>query len=202
MRVPAVERRQQLIEAAVRLMSREGIEAATLRAIAEEAGAPLSAVHYCFRDKDELVHEAVEFWLQQLVRIAEDAAVEGGLSETVTRFATDFWRTLEQDPPNVLAQLEVVIWASRGEAHRDLARSIYARYEQALSDLIEKALSQAGEEARLPSGLLARGILAIIDSCSLQYFAQPDSDAPRQLFETLIASLLRSADVRRAVPAR
>lgn len=201
MRVPSVERRQQLIEAAVRLMSRDGIEAATLRAIAEEAGAPLSAVHYCFRDKDELVHEAVEFWLQQLVRIAADAATDGGLHATITRFAADFWQTLESDPPNVLAQLEVVVWASRGEAHLPLARSIYARYEAALSTLIQNALSQAGEESSIPPELLARGILAIIDSCSLQYFSQPDSELPRRLFNTLIDALLASAHADAAVSA-
>lgn len=201
MRVPSVERRQQLIEAAVRLMSRDGIEAATLRAIAEEAGAPLSAVHYCFRDKDELVHEAVEFWLQQLVRIAEDAAVDGGLKTSITRFTTEFWQTLETDPPNVLAQLEVVVWASRGEAHRPLARSIYTRYENALSALIENALSQAEEESRIPPELLARGILAIIDSCSLQYFSDPDSGSPRQLFHTLIDALLTAAGVHTTAAA-
>lgn len=195
MRVPAVERRQQLIEAAVRLSSRAGIEAANLRAIAEEANAPLSAVHYCFRDKDELMHEAVEFWLQQLVGIAENAAADGGLRATVTGFAADFWRELESDPPNVLAQLELVVWANRGETHKDLAVSIYSRYETALSRLVEEAMANAGEESRVSSQLLARSIVGIIDAASLQYLSDPASPEPRRMFDLLIAALLNAAGV-------
>lgn len=195
MRVPAAERRQQLIEAAVRLTSRDGIEAANLRAIAEEANAPLSAVHYCFRDKDELMHEAVEFWLQQLVGIAENAVVDGGLRATVENFATEFWSELESDPLNVLAQLEVVVWANRGEAHKDLAVSIYSRYEAALSRLVARALSDAGESSRVPSPLLARSIVGIIDASSLQYLSDPASPEPRLMFDFLIDAMLTAAGV-------
>src|SRR3954466_12012367 len=53
-RLPVAERREQLIEAALAVASRDGIDAATVRAIAAEAGVSLGVVHYCFRDKDEL----------------------------------------------------------------------------------------------------------------------------------------------------
>ena len=54
-RLPVAERREQLIEAALAVASREGIEAATVRAVAAEAGVSLGVVHYCFQDKDELL---------------------------------------------------------------------------------------------------------------------------------------------------
>ena len=66
MHVPATVRRLQLIEAAVRLMARDGMDGATLRAIAKEAGAPLATVHYCFTDKDELMSAASEHSLKSV----------------------------------------------------------------------------------------------------------------------------------------
>ena len=54
-RMPVAERREQLIEAAITVASRDGIEAATVRAVAAEAGVSLGVVHYCFQDKSELM---------------------------------------------------------------------------------------------------------------------------------------------------
>ena len=54
-RLPVAERREQLIEAALSVASRDGIDAATVRAVAAEAGVSLGVVHYCFQDKDELL---------------------------------------------------------------------------------------------------------------------------------------------------
>ena len=48
MRVPAAERKDQLIQATVELMRRDGVQRLNLRAIADEAGASLASVHYCF----------------------------------------------------------------------------------------------------------------------------------------------------------
>ncbi len=54
-RMPVAERREQLIGAAITVASRDGIEAATVRAVAAEAGVSLGVVHYCFQDKSELM---------------------------------------------------------------------------------------------------------------------------------------------------
>src|SRR6187549_2246412 len=54
-RLPVAETREQLIEAALAVASRDGIDAATVRAVAAEAGVSLGVVHYCFQDKDELL---------------------------------------------------------------------------------------------------------------------------------------------------
>ena len=59
-RLPMAERRAQLVRAALTVASRDGIEAAAVRAIAAEAGVSLGVVHYCFEDKNELLREVGE----------------------------------------------------------------------------------------------------------------------------------------------
>ena len=56
----AEERRDDLMDAAILVMSARGVAAATTRAIAEQAGVPQGVFHYCFRSKDELVEALFE----------------------------------------------------------------------------------------------------------------------------------------------
>ncbi len=50
----AQDRREQLLDAAIAVMSREGVASATTRAITEQAGVPHGVFHYCFGSKSEL----------------------------------------------------------------------------------------------------------------------------------------------------
>ena len=78
MRVPAEERKEQLIAATVELMRRKGVQSVTIRAIAKEANAPLATAHYCFSGKDELMDAAAEAWLKNLSLFSSDVPVHLG----------------------------------------------------------------------------------------------------------------------------
>ncbi len=54
------QRRDQLVECALGLAQRLGMNGVTVRAVAEEAGVSLGVVHYCFANKDELMAAMVE----------------------------------------------------------------------------------------------------------------------------------------------
>lgn len=54
-RLPVPQRRAALIEAALRVIARDGLAAATTRAIAAEAGMSLASLHYAFTSRDELI---------------------------------------------------------------------------------------------------------------------------------------------------
>ena len=58
-RMSADERRAQLVEAAIAVMTRDGITKATTRAIVGEAGVPLGVFHYCFDSKAALLERVV-----------------------------------------------------------------------------------------------------------------------------------------------
>ena len=58
-RVSAQNRREQLLEAAIRVMSKEGLDRATTRRIAEVAGTTQGVFHYAFQDKNELLTAVV-----------------------------------------------------------------------------------------------------------------------------------------------
>src|SRR5690242_9841278 len=54
-------RREQILEAALRLIGRSGRQAVTHRAVAEEAGVPLGSTTYYFDSRDDLLAQALEY---------------------------------------------------------------------------------------------------------------------------------------------
>lgn len=53
-------RREQILEAALRVIGRSGTQAVTHRAVAEEAGVPLGSTTYYFDSKSDLLRQALE----------------------------------------------------------------------------------------------------------------------------------------------
>lgn len=56
----AAERRAQILDAFHICAVRKGLERASLREVAEEAGAPVSNLHHFFKNRDEMVSELVK----------------------------------------------------------------------------------------------------------------------------------------------
>lgn len=54
-------RRKELLKAALEVMKRDGLQAATIAKIAKEAGASKGLVHHYFTDKDELMEMTMRF---------------------------------------------------------------------------------------------------------------------------------------------
>jgi TetR/AcrR family transcriptional regulator, regulator of biofilm formation and stress response len=54
-------RREQILEAALRVIGRAGVQAVTHRAVAEEADVPLGSTTYYFESRDDLIRQALEY---------------------------------------------------------------------------------------------------------------------------------------------
>ena len=60
-----VERRRQLLEAVLRIVTRQGVGAVTHRAVAAESEASLRSTTYYFATKDDMIREAFRFFCEQ-----------------------------------------------------------------------------------------------------------------------------------------
>ena len=70
-RESARQRRLDIIEAALRVMRRDGLRAITHRAVAIEAAVPLAATTYYFRDLSDLMTEAFLHWSAAQEQVVE-----------------------------------------------------------------------------------------------------------------------------------
>jgi AcrR family transcriptional regulator len=93
---PAVDRRRQILDAAIRVFARQGFHSTRVADIADEAGVAYGLVYHYFKSKDEVLNELFsERWSLLLAAIEE--ADQGGATpraklEAVAGFIVDSYR--------------------------------------------------------------------------------------------------------------
>ncbi|MFK0003537.1 TetR/AcrR family transcriptional regulator [Paenarthrobacter sp. NPDC090520] len=193
MRIPSEERKEQLIAATVELMKREGVQSVTMRAIAKEANAPLATAHYCFDNKDVLMEAAAGAWLKNLGRFSRDLPLHLGLRKTLEQVAEGYWRSLEEEPASLLAEFELILWATRNIGSSQVAAKIYPAYVVELGKLLSEAASYDSEVCRMDIDTLVRAFLMIFDGASIQYITDPEAVDHRANYFMMIDALLIKA---------
>ncbi|MGW3765780.1 TetR/AcrR family transcriptional regulator [Streptomyces sp. NPDC005131] len=197
-RMSVEARREQFVKAAVDVMAREGLERATTRRIAEQAGAPQGAVHYAFRDKNELlsaVIAAVTLQVEQVLREAVDASL--GLAAAIDHAVRAFWRHVVGDDGLQLMQYELLIFCRRTPGLEWLAEWQYTRYITAVQDVLGEAhaCEPAPPQVDLPA--LVRFLVAAVDGLVIQYAVRHDAAQS----EADLANIIRSAIALAGLPA-
>jgi AcrR family transcriptional regulator len=195
MRVSSKDRKEQLISATVELMRREGVQSVTMRAIAKEANAPLATANYCFSGKEELMEAAAEAWLKNLSSFSGDVQPHLGLRNAVEQVAQGYWRALEEEPGSLLAEIELILWATRGAPVSPLAAKIYPAYEVELGGIFSSAAQSNGDECLIGIPELVRSFLMIYDGAALQYLTDPTAADHRAVFFMTLDALLTRAGV-------
>src|SRR5512134_2899298 len=94
------ERREQILDAALRLWTKQGFDATTVEALAREAGIAKGTVYLYFRTKQELLAAAVERWslLPDLTSLAPSFG-SLPLTEAVPRLVEQLWSRLRAAAP-------------------------------------------------------------------------------------------------------
>ncbi|MDR7304087.1 TetR/AcrR family transcriptional regulator [Haloactinomyces albus] len=155
-------RRRELIRAALRITARSGLEAATMREIAAEAGVANGALAHYFRDKDELLMAAYQHIFDETNRRAATAIGEAhGLTalrrlcreimpmddERVdeARVAVSFWGRAAHNPEmSALHEAAMAEWRSRMltwlRQNRDSGESTLAEPDERIADKLLAAM--------------------------------------------------------------
>jgi AcrR family transcriptional regulator len=202
-RIPPEQRRAQLIEAAIRVIARDGLDAATTRTIVAEAGMPLGALHYVFASRDDLIDAVVEQVIDEARRAAvvqadaDDAAVD---IETLTRRQLEaYLRLLESEPNRELALLEVSVHSIR--RNRAAAHRHWESYQAAVVETLRHAARRAGITWNQPEERIAHLLIRAIDGLTLSWLTDRDSAAARDYID-FVASSFAAFALPVAPPAR
>jgi AcrR family transcriptional regulator len=168
------ERRREVLSAARRVIVRDGIDAATTRAIAKEAGYSNGVLAHYFADKDEILLSALRQSHQRIrARLTGKVGGVTGLAALrellLDNLPLDAERTQE-------SRLEVSFW-SRSLASERLAevqRAEAAELRAAVRDLLGQA--RAAGELSTDDNLddLTEHLLALVDGLSLHLLLYPD----------------------------
>lgn len=147
-RMAAAERRAKLIDAARRVIAREGVTAATTRAVAAEAQMPLASFHYVFDSQMELMRELIHVFAEEeahaLGEIALDPAEDP--SGAVESFLNGYLDHVIDKAGSQLAVFELAHYAlrtpgleplaaTRVEAARAMVVTVINKFEEAYGPL-------------------------------------------------------------------
>lgn len=190
-RMSADERRSQLIEAALAVMSDEGLHAATTRRISEYADVKLATVHYVFGNKQALL-EAVMTKVTDDVAATVSSAIRRstGLSAAIEDSITGFWSMVEQNVGLQIMQYEVTAYALRTPGLAWLAKWQYDSYCKAVEDAYRDAMRD-DETADIPIPQLARLVVAGVDGIILQFVTHRSVRRARRDVRNLVGAVGR-----------
>lgn len=183
-------RRRQLVEAAGRVIRRDGLERATTRAIAEEAGASLPTLHYAYRDKTELLTAVCEQWLELAADLLRGLVPEGcSPPDAVANLMRGFFDWVAADHAVGLAQYELLIWAIRNDG--EMAGRFHAAYRSTCREALGRTLPN---DHRIGPALdeLTATMSTALDGCLIRLLATGDGPGVRADLERFVA-LARTA---------
>ncbi len=181
------QRRRSLLEAALRVIARGGVEALTHRSVAAEAGVSHGATTYHFASRDEIVLEAFRHYIETVAQTLE-AALEDlvpGSETSIVDFLVGFQQREFAEPELVLAEYELILYAARNEV---LARE-YRAWERSLCARLAEGLEACGSPRPMHA---ARIVMGVFRAFELERLTHPDAQPEdlRKRLETLLPSLL------------
>jgi AcrR family transcriptional regulator len=184
------ERRAKLVDAAIRVMVREGVSHATTRAIVTEAGMTTGAFHYSFFSKEELVLEVMRILNArafQAVRDGVRADTRG--PEVIDRVVTAYVDHVAGDVSQRQLSLELTLHALREPGLREAAVELYRSQLEGAEELLRLMARSGGFDWALPPAELSRHTLSLIDGVSYQWLVTQDEVMARQLHVALLTFL-------------
>ncbi|MBT2385506.1 TetR/AcrR family transcriptional regulator [Streptomyces sp. ISL-11] len=189
-------RRRAVAEAVLRVVSRDGLEAASLRNVADEAGLAIGSIRHYFSDHDELVIFAMEELVRRIdhrVRAHIDYLLapgpDGDLRARAEELLTEFL------PLDEARHEEAVLWTAFATAARVRPglRPLAVHLQENQLALMERVLrggQQAGGlRADLDPDTESRRLSALVEGLSFQAVLRPDHYPPRELRRLLLHHL-------------
>ncbi|MGW2490721.1 TetR/AcrR family transcriptional regulator [Streptomyces sp. NPDC001606] len=148
------ERRRRIIDAAIRVVGRDGIAGLSHRSVAAEADVPLGSTTYHFATLEELMVAALRQANEGFGRVLAERLPEGGHGDLATELAAALGAWLGGERTGVELEYELYLAALRRPALRPVA----AEWTEQATALL----------TRRTDPVTARALLALMDGIGLQ----------------------------------
>ncbi|WP_371234493.1 TetR/AcrR family transcriptional regulator [Pseudomonas sp. QE6] len=190
-RIGAELRRQDFIEATVKVIAEYGVANATTRRIAMAADSPLASLHYVFHTKDELFYAVYESLINMPQPTLEHVPAGATAAESVAQMLRQLVRWFAARPDLATAQFELYTWTLRNNP--EMASKIYAVSGEATEQAIARFSGSQLDKAALTT--ISRLFINLFDGLLLSWSAHCDlerleaeTETACQALELLVAS--------------
>ena len=197
-RIPAADRRNALVRAALRVVADRGVAQATTRAIVAEAGMSLASFHYAFQSRDELMVELIRHVVdEEATAVLPEASIDDAngqdereplrqiLRDGLQRYADH----VSREPLREKAMLELTQYALRSPELHHLAVAQYERYHALAAEALDSAARRSGSVWLHPVGEVARLLVSLTDGLTIAWLVDRDDAATAKLLDVTADSV-------------
>lgn len=188
----AEARREMLTQAAIKVMTREGVARATTRAIASEAQMPLGIFHYAFASKHELLVRVIQTIARQSKGDIDEAVLSRpdlDLEGVATAGLMAYFDHVVAHPQEHMLTYELTQFALREERFEGVARDQYEYYLRENEALLEAFAEIMQIEYVVPLPVVSRFAFSVMDGLALNWLAMGDEEGAREVVHLAVKAL-------------
>jgi AcrR family transcriptional regulator len=193
----AQQRAQQIVDAAGRVMARQGYGGTTMKDIAAEAGIAPGLIHYYFDSKEDLLLAVTGNLCVQMREAAEKAFTASREAPPIVRA----WATLQStqeylgQPETQRLFVETITLALGAPRVREQLAAFYETLLDTSAAMVDELATQVPTPPPVPSRDFASILVAVVDGIALQKLIDPtrDLDALYRAFGFLVMSSLAAS---------
>ncbi len=155
------ERRIQILEATLSILKERGLEGTTTRRIAERVGITEPALYRHFRNKREIILEALEELSRRPLRVLLDVGEgKGTIPQRILRMSEAFYGFIMENPEDALLLFEVMT-AARDPEIREALGEKFLDYLLVISEMFEMGKQEGSVREDLNTVVAAWQILSL-----------------------------------------
>jgi AcrR family transcriptional regulator len=182
-----------IVEAAIRVLARQGYAHTSLMDIATEAGMSKGAVHYHFPTKEALMTVVLKNACDAVAGRTREVWTEGEKPLPALRSSLlKLWRVRAELSDEAAVVADLLAQSLHDRKLREPLAEYYRFAAAQVQEHLQANLLKVGLKPKLPLEMIARILHAFLDGFLMQHIVDPDATSEEALldsFETLASSL-------------
>lgn len=190
----------QIVQAAIRVLARQGYARTSLMDIAREAGMSKGAIHYHFPTKEALMGVVLTTACNAVQQRTLEAWTKGGNPfESLRSSLEELWLARAERTDEALVVADLLAQSLYDPQLRPRLAEYYRLAATQVHEHLMQHLVAVGLQPRIPPEILPRVLIGLLDGMVMQHFVEPGVLEPQdvvQAIETLAVSLFETEAAR------
>jgi AcrR family transcriptional regulator len=171
----------QIVQAAIRVLAKQGYARTSLMDIAQEAGMSKGAVHYHFPTKEALIHVVLKTALETVQKRTLDAWAKGTDPLSAVRASLEeLWRVRAERTDEALVIADLLAQSLYDDNLRPRLAEYYRFAAAQMHEHLMQQVQAMGLKPRVAPELIPRLLLGVLDGLVMQAFVDPEAMSATQ----------------------
>ena len=191
----------QIVQAAIRILAKQGYARTSLMDIAKEAGMSKGAVHYHFPTKEALIKLVLKTACDAVQKRTIDSWQEGDNPiESLRKSLDTLWRVRAERSDEALVVADLLAQSLYDDALRPELADFYNLAEKQIHDHFQKNFVALGITPAIPMTIFPRIVIGLLDGLVMQAFVDPEAMNPDEVVKAIEAMAMALFSASMAKP--